>query len=98
VPAEEASAADDSCRLHAEYLLSGGASESEFLATASGAASAHARAHGPLEAGFYLDVMNLCDQWDESTPTQRARLKHAVRALARRAVDELSREPREARE
>lgn len=87
---DEASAADAGCRLHAEYLLTGGATESEFLAAASGAASAHARAYGRLGAGFHLDAMNLSDRWDDSTTTERERLQPAVHALARRAVAELA--------
>lgn len=87
---DEAREAEAGCRLHARYLLDGGATEGEFLAAALGAASAYARAYGPLEAGFRLDAMNLSDQWDESSAGARSRLRSSVHALARRAVEEMA--------
>ncbi len=80
--------ADATCRRVAEYLLADGASPDEFLAAASSAASAHARSAGPL-TDFHVTAMNLSDQWDESTPEERQRLRPTVQDLARRAVAEL---------
>lgn len=87
---DDARAGDARCRLHAEYLLGGGASEAEFLTAASFAASDRARAYGPLDEGFHLDAMNLSDQWDGSDDVERQGLTAAVHALAQRAVEELA--------